>query len=57
MVDEGLKGGKPDIKETCVPVEIVLAKVTGGATFEEIMREYDLQREDLLAAFRYAASV
>ncbi|HHV56419.1 MAG TPA: DUF433 domain-containing protein [Firmicutes bacterium] len=57
VVDEGLKGGKPVIKGTRVPVEIVLAKVAGGATFEEIMREYDLQREDLLAAFRYAASV
>ena len=55
MVDEKIRFGKPVIKGTRVPVDLVLGKLAGGMTYEEVMAEYDLIREDILAALNYAA--
>jgi len=57
VVDPEVRGGKPVIKGTRLPVDVLLGKMAGGATFEEIMREYDLTRDQILAALRYAAEV
>ncbi|HHE48302.1 MAG TPA: DUF433 domain-containing protein [Candidatus Acetothermia bacterium] len=57
IVDDRICFGKPVIKGTRVPVEIVLGKLAGGARIDEVMREYDLSREQVLAALRYAAAV
>ncbi len=54
-VDEGVRFGKPVIKGTRVTVDLILGKLAGGMTYEEVMAEYDLAREDILAALRYAA--
>ncbi|TDA67766.1 MAG: DUF433 domain-containing protein [Clostridia bacterium] len=56
-VDPEIKSGKPVIKGTRVPVDIILGKLAGGATYEEIMQEYDLTREEISAVLRYAATV
>ena len=55
VLDEKIRFGKPVIKGTRVPVELVVGKLAGGMTFEEVMSEYDLSREDILAALTYAA--
>lgn len=57
VVDEKIRFGKPVIKGTRVPVELVVGKLAGGMTFEEVMREYDLTQQDILAALNYAAHV
>lgn len=57
VVDEQIRFGKPVIKGTRVPVELVVGKLAGGMTFEEVMREYDLTQQDILAALSYAAQV
>ena len=54
-VDEKVRFGKPVIKGTRVPVDLIIAKLGGGMTYEEVMSEYDLTREDILAALDYAA--
>jgi len=54
-VDEKVRFGKPVIKGTRVPVDLILGKLAGGMTYEEVMVEYDLTREDVLAALKYAA--
>lgn len=54
-VDEKVRFGKPVIKGTRVPVDLILGKLAGGMTYEEVMVEYDLTREDILAALKYAA--
>lgn len=56
-VDEKVAFGKPVIKDTRVPVELVVGKLAGGMTAEQVMAEYDLTREDILAALDYAAKV
>jgi Protein of unknown function (DUF433) len=38
-----------------VPVDLVVGKLAGGMTIEQIIKEYELTREDVLAALSYAA--
>ncbi len=57
VVDEKIRFGKPVIKGTRVPVDLVVGKLAGGMTFEEVMREYDLTQQDIRAALSYAAQV
>lgn len=55
VVDEKVRFGKPVIKGTRVPVELVVGKLAGGMSMEEVMQEYGLTREDVQAALAYAA--
>jgi uncharacterized protein (DUF433 family) len=54
-VNEKVRFGKPVITGTRVPVDVVLGKLAGGMTYEEVMAEYEITREDILAALHYAA--
>ena len=54
-VDERIRFGRPVITGTRVPVDLVLGKLAGGMTYDEIVREYDLTVEDILACLDYAA--
>ncbi|OGK88844.1 MAG: antitoxin [Candidatus Rokubacteria bacterium GWC2_70_16] len=48
--------GKPVIRGTRIPVELVLRKLAEGATFEDLLAAYPrLRREDIQAALGYAA--
>jgi uncharacterized protein (DUF433 family) len=55
VVDEKVRFGKPVIKGTRVPVDLVLGKLAGGMTYEKVMAEYDLPKEDILAVLGYAS--
>lgn len=55
IVDEKIRFGKPVIKGTRVPVALILGKLAGGMTYEAVMEEYEITREDILAALDYAA--
>jgi uncharacterized protein (DUF433 family) len=49
--------GKPVIRGTRIPVELILRKLGEGATNEELLDAYpNLQREDIRAAMTYAAA-
>ncbi len=50
-------GGKPVIKGTRVPVEIIIGSFAGGMNIEEVKKEYGISEEDIKAAFRYAAEI
>ncbi len=54
-VDEKIRLGKPVITGTRVPVDLILGKLAGGMIYEEVMNEYDITREDILAVLDYAA--
>ena len=46
--------GKPVIKGTRLTVQHILGLLSHGATFEEILQEYEgLTREDILACMQY----
>jgi len=57
VVDPDVRFGKPIIQGTRVPVEIVLAKLSGGMTVEQVCEEYEITVNDVQAAFAYAAQV
>ena len=54
-VDCSVRFGKPVIRGTRVPVDLVLGQLAGGMSYEEVCREYDLTRDDILATLDYAA--
>jgi uncharacterized protein (DUF433 family) len=57
VVDPGVRFGKPVIRGTRVPVELVVAKLAGGMSEQEVAEEYDIAVEDVRAALSYAASI
>jgi len=56
-IDPAVRHGKPIIKGARVPLEIILGSLAGGMAIEEIIKEYDLQKVDVLAALAYATRV
>lgn len=55
VIDPAVRHGKPIIKGTRVPLEIILGSLAGGMAIAEIAKEYDLQKVDILADLAYAA--
>lgn len=55
VADPDIMVGKPVIKGTRIPVELILKLLAQGITTEEILEEYPrLIRDDVLAAIDYA---
>jgi uncharacterized protein (DUF433 family) len=57
VIDSEVRHGKPVIKNTRVPVDIILGSLVGGMKIEEVAEEYGIEREDVLAAIEYAAKI
>ncbi len=57
-IDPKVMVGKPVIRGTRVPVELIIKLVANGATDEVILRDYpQLRKRDIKAALLYAAKV
>ena len=55
-INPAIMGGKPVIRGTRIPVELILRKLAEGASREDLLDAYPrLTEPDLLAALRYAA--
>ncbi len=55
-IDPKIMLGKPVIKGTRLPVEIVVEKVAYGATLDDLRKDYPfLKEDDVRAALLYAA--
>jgi len=57
VVDARVRFGKPVIKGTRVPVDLVVGKLAGGMTIGAVIKEYELKRQDVLNALSYAAKL
>ena len=56
-IDREIMVGKPVIKGTRVPVELLLRKLSEGASVAELLEAYPhLVEEDIYAALAYAAA-
>lgn len=55
IIDEKMMHGEPVVKGTRVPVKIILGSLAGGMTFEEVIREYGISRQNILECLEYAA--
>lgn len=49
VVDPRIRFGKPVIKGTRVPVDLIVGKIAGGMTVTEVVKEYKLKEGDVLA--------
>ena len=56
-INKKIRFGKPIIEGTRITVDEVLGALAGGMTYEEIEEEYDLTKEDILAALLYATKI
>ncbi|HEV7217026.1 MAG TPA: DUF433 domain-containing protein [Chloroflexota bacterium] len=57
-MDPAINHGKPTIRGLRYPVETLLELLSSGMTQDEILADYeDLEAEDLLAAFAFAAKL
>ena len=54
-VDPDVAFGKPVIEGTRVSASLVLGHLASGVTEDELEAEYDLSKEQVRAALRYAA--
>jgi len=55
-INPKVMGGKPVIKGTRIPVELILKMLSQGISTKEILEEYlHLTKEDIQAALAYAA--
>ncbi len=57
VIDSLIRGGKPIIRDTRVPVDLVIDKLSLGMTYDELMNEYDLTEKQILDALKYAADI
>ena len=57
VIDPEVRHGKPIIKNTRVPVDIILGSLAGGMKIEEVAEEYGIERGDVLGAIEYATRI
>ncbi len=57
IIDPEIRHGRPIIKGTRVPVEVVLGSLAGGMEIEEIADEYGIKKEDVKASVEYAMRI
>lgn len=53
VVDPSVRAGRPVVRGTRVPVELVLGKLAGGMAAEEVAAEYDLDLGDVQAVLAF----
>jgi uncharacterized protein (DUF433 family) len=56
-MDPGIRFGKPCLTGTRIDVATVVGALAAGETFEAVQEAYQITREQILAALRYAAHV
>ena len=56
VINDKVRHGKPVVEGTRITVDEVLGMLEAGMTYEEIEKEYGLQKDAILAVIRYAAS-
>ena len=55
VMDSDIRSGKPIIKGTRVPAEILVGKMASGMSADAVAEEYGVERADVLAALSYAS--
>ena len=57
VIDDEIHGGKPVIKGTRVPVQVIVGHLAAGMPIEEVCQEYGITVEDVRAALAFAADL
>ncbi|MDG7016460.1 MAG: DUF433 domain-containing protein [Nitrososphaerota archaeon] len=58
VTDPKVMAGKPVIKGTRVPVDLIIHRIAQGETVENLLEDYpNMTRQDVRAALEYASTV
>ncbi|MFP4151104.1 MAG: DUF433 domain-containing protein [Candidatus Aenigmatarchaeota archaeon] len=57
VIDEDIRHGKPVVKGTRITVGEVLGMLESGMDYDEIKKEYGLNKEQIAAAVKWAGSM
>ncbi len=57
VIDKNIRHGKPVIRGTRVPVDLILGFLAGGMSYKEICEDYEITEQDIRAAIEYAAKL
>lgn len=57
VIDGNVRFGKPIIKGTRITVDEIIGALAGDMTFEEIEKEYGIDKNSILAALKYATEI
>jgi uncharacterized protein (DUF433 family) len=55
VIDPSIRHGKPVIRGTRVPVDVVLGSLASGMSPAEVAQEYGVSLDDVKAALAYAS--
>ncbi|MGL5035682.1 MAG: DUF433 domain-containing protein [Microcystaceae cyanobacterium] len=50
-IDNKIQPGKPVLTGTRIPIAIIIGSLAGGMSYEEVMEEYAVTPEQILAVF------
>jgi len=57
VIDKEIRHGKPVIRGTRVPVDIILGSLAGGMSYKEVCEDYEITEDDIKAAMEYATKL
>jgi len=57
VIDKNIRHGKPVIRGTRVPVDIILGALAGGMSYQEVCEDYEVTEEDIKATLEYATKL
>ena len=52
-IDNEIQHGKPLLKGTRIPVAVIIGSLAGGMTYDEVIQEYAVTQEQILASLTY----
>ncbi|OGC08703.1 hypothetical protein A2230_05795 [candidate division WOR-1 bacterium RIFOXYA2_FULL_36_21] len=56
-INPKILAGKPIINGTRVPIHAILGSLAAGMEYKEVIKEYGIEFEDILACLNYAVDV
>lgn len=56
-IDTEIQHGKPVLKGTRLPVAVIIGSLAGGMNYEEVIEEYGVTQEQILASLAYFAEL
>jgi uncharacterized protein (DUF433 family) len=57
IIDPMVRHGKPIIKGTRVPIDVILGSLACGMSVNEVAKEYGITKKDVLATIEYTAKL
>ena len=57
VIDKNIRHGKPVVRGTRVPVDIILGSLAGGMSYKEVCEDYAITEDDIKAAMEYATKL